>query len=202
MPGLPFQSSLEPHLETIRALRLKRRTWQQVAETLKAEHDLEIDRSAVYKFFKRRVQPSARQPLGFPAPTAPSGSRAGVPPVPASEGAAPDLSFEPIDPDAENPFKMRKRQAQRLASNAGEVAPPNAAPAPAGKKDYVFIPKPKAPSRFSDEDLEFNDPLKEGRTKDAGGSQNSATPATPAEADKQHVATAKQPRRSRRPEIH
>ena len=26
-------------------------------------------------------------------------------------------------------------------------------------KEYVFIPKSKAPSRFSEEDLQFNDPL-------------------------------------------
>ena len=80
-------------------------------------------------------------------------------PVPAAQGGADaTLSFEPIDPDAENPFKMRKRQAQSSTPKGGEATPPNAAPA--GKKDYVFIPKPKAPSRFSDEDLEFNDPLK------------------------------------------
>ena len=160
MPGRPFQSSLEPHLETIRALRLKRRTWRQVAGVLKTEHGLEIDPAAVYKFFKRRVRPTARQPLGFPTPAAATSERhASVPPGPAVDGAASDLTFGPMDPDTENPFKMRRRQAQPPASKGGEATPPDAAPAPAGKKDYVFIPKPKAPSRFSDEDLEFNDPL-------------------------------------------
>lgn len=128
-PGRPFQSSLEPHLETIRALRLKRRTWQQVAETLKAEHGLEINRTAVYKFFKRRVRPSARQPLGFPAPTATSGSH------PASAVAIPPTATT--------------SEAQ------GDDAPPPTVPA----KKYVFIPKDKRPSHFSDEDLQWNDPL-------------------------------------------
>ena len=125
MPGRPFQSSLEPHLETIRALRLKRRTWRQVAAALKAEHGLEIDPAAVYKFFKRRVRPSTRQPLGFPTLTAaPSGN------------AAPALAPPPA------------------ASEAQDAA----ATTPA-RKEYVFIPKPKPPSRFSDEDLQLNDPL-------------------------------------------
>lgn len=161
MPGRPFQSSLEPHLETIRALRLKRRTWRQVAEALKTGHGLEIDPAAIYKFFKRRVRPSARQPLGFPSASATGGSRAASsPPAPIPDDAATDLSFEPIDPDAKNPFKMRKRRAQPSTPKSAESIPPDVAPAPTGKKDYVFIPKPKAPSRFSDEDLEFNDPLK------------------------------------------
>ncbi len=128
MPGRPFQSSLEPHLETIRALRLKRRTWQQVAETLKAEHGLEINRTAVYKFFKRRVRPSARQPLGFPTLAATSSH-----PAPAAA----------IPPSATT------GEAQ------GDDAPPPTVPA----KKYVFIPKPERPSIFSDEDLQFNDPL-------------------------------------------
>ena len=111
MPGRPFQSSLEPHLEIIRALRLKRRTWRQIAEALKTEHGLEIDPAAIYKFFKRQVRPSARQPLGFPTVGATGASRAASsPPAPILDDAATDLSFEPVDPDAENPFKMRKRQ--------------------------------------------------------------------------------------------
>ncbi len=125
MPGKPFQSSLEPHLETIRALRLKRRTWRQVAAALKTEHGLEIDPAAVYKFFKRRVRPSTRQPLGFPSPTAaPSGH------------AAPAVAPPPA------------------ATEAQDTATTTSA-----RKEYVFIPKPKPPSRFSDEDLQLNDPL-------------------------------------------
>ena len=132
MPGRPFQSSLEPHLETIRALRLKRRTWRQVATTLKAEHGLEIDPAAVYKFFKRRVRPSTRQPLGFPTLTAaPSGN------------ATPALAPPP---------------AASEAQDAAATTPAAAATTPA-RKEYVFIPKPKPPSRFSDEDLQLNDPL-------------------------------------------
>ena len=131
MPGRPFQSSLEPHLETIRALRLKRRTWRQVAETLKTEHGLEIDPAAVYKFFKRRVRPGARQPLGFPSSTA------------AQNGGTTPAALPP----------PATREAQEAAMPSSATAPP-----PAGK-EYVFIPKPKRPSRFSDEDLQFNDPL-------------------------------------------
>lgn len=131
MPGRPFQSSLEPYLETIRALRLKRRTWRQVAATLKIEHSLEIDPAAVYKFFKRRVRPTTRQPLGFPTlPTATSGS-----------SAAPATAPPPAPSEA-------------------QAAPTAPAEAPASaRKEFVFIPKPKRPSIFSDEDLQLNDPL-------------------------------------------
>ena len=129
MPGRPFQSSLEPHLETIRALRLKRSTWQQVADALAAEHGLKISPWAILKFFQRRVHPTARQPLGFPSLNA----------APSSSGMDAPAAAPP--PPA--------------ASEVQEAAPTPPPP----RKEYVFIPKPKRPSIFSDEDLQFNDPL-------------------------------------------
>ncbi len=153
MPGRPFQSSLEPHLETIRALRLKRRTWRQVAEVLKTEHGLEIDPAAIYKFFKRRVRPSARQPLGFPTAAPAAGNLPTVQPTPESPAA--DPSFEPSDPDTENPFKMRRRPAPTSSVDGSPSGGASTAPA----KKYVFIPKPERPSLFSEEDLQLNDPL-------------------------------------------
>ena len=156
MPGRPFQSSLEPHLETIRALRLKRRTWRQVAGALKAEHGLEIDPAAIYKFFKRRTHPSARQPLGFPTAASVTSNL----PTDAlrPEGTAADLSFEPSDPDAENPYKMRKQPAPTSSVDGRDGSPSDGASTAPAKK-YVFIPKPKRPSLFSEEDLQLNDPL-------------------------------------------
>ena len=109
MPGKPFQSSLEPHLETIRALRLKRRTWRQVAAALKAEHSLEIDPAAVYKFFKRRVHPSTRQPLGFPAVAATESAQT----VGGNSGETPPAAPEPpagkkwvFNPDPKPPARF------------------------------------------------------------------------------------------------
>ena len=131
MPGKPFRSSLEPHFDEIPQRRARRETWQGIAAELEKSHGLKVHFSAVQKFFGRyQARP---RPLGFaPLPTTttaaaaptpaihasssviqPSPSTAGVPPVPIFEDADHDPLGGPIDPDAENPFKMRKRQAQR-----------------------------------------------------------------------------------------
>ena len=88
MPGRPYKSSLSPHLETIRALRLKERTWQQIADELEATHQLKISPWAILKFFQRRVDPTARRPLGFPAVSTPVAAPE-APDVPANAPAVP-----------------------------------------------------------------------------------------------------------------
>ena len=126
MPGKPFRSSLEPHFDEIAQRRARRETWQGIATELEKAHGLKIHFSAVQKFFGRHL--ARPRPLGFePLPTAatttlaptvrapssviqPSSSIAGVPPMPTFEDANHDAFGGPIDPDAENPFKMRKRK--------------------------------------------------------------------------------------------
>ena len=95
MPGRPYKSSLSPHLETIRALRLKERTWQQIADELETNHGLKISPWAILKFFQRRVDPTARRPLGFPSLNEPVASPQEPAPRPAKAPAkAPGTSHK------------------------------------------------------------------------------------------------------------
>jgi hypothetical protein len=56
MPGLPFQSKLEPHYDFIVASRKKRMTWQQIADAIRAKEGPEFTctRQAVQDFYKRK----------------------------------------------------------------------------------------------------------------------------------------------------
>ena len=51
------------HLETIRKLRRKRRTWAAIALHLKESHGVETTAATVFKFFKRAA--IGRVPIGF-----------------------------------------------------------------------------------------------------------------------------------------
>jgi hypothetical protein len=64
LPPRPWRSLLLPHLDEIRALRMARRTWREIASHLKATHGIKIAPSNVYRFFKRAVQ-RKKLPLGF-----------------------------------------------------------------------------------------------------------------------------------------
>lgn len=132
MPGgKPFQSKLAPYYEQIARLRKKHTPYPEIAKRLHDEHGLKVSPSTIFEFVKVR----ARRSGVFTLPELPT----------AAAPAATAASEIPASPS----------QAQAADADGSK---PAAAP-PAGKK-YVFIPKPKAPSRFSDEDLEFNDPLR------------------------------------------
>ena len=136
MPGKPFRSSLEPHFDEIAQRRARRETWQGIAAELEKAHGLKVHFSAVQKFFGRHL--ARPRPLGFaPLPTAATATataQADETTPPAAEAkkyvftpkdkqpsrfSDEDLQFndplafevKPADPDAENPFKMRKRPA-------------------------------------------------------------------------------------------
>ena len=162
MPGKPFRSSLEPHFDEIAQRRVRRETWAEIAAELEKAHGLKVHLSAVQKFFGR-YQVRKAQPLGFdPLPTATATSASVAAPLASPDGGAESLGYGgPAHPDDENPFKMRRRQNERTtAANMEQAAPSTDAPTSApARKEYVFIPKPRRPSRFSDEDLECNDPL-------------------------------------------
>ncbi len=63
MPGQPFRSKLNPHIELIRDLRRRQKTWKEIAEILETEHGVQTHPSSVLQFFKRRSK--GRRPLGF-----------------------------------------------------------------------------------------------------------------------------------------
>src|SRR5690348_15680294 len=82
MPGLPFQSKLEPHYGFIVDSRKKRMTWQQIADAIRAKEgpDFTCTRQAVQDFYKRKKrrpyamgmepdEPEQRAPSAPPDPT-------------------------------------------------------------------------------------------------------------------------------------
>ena len=164
MPGKPFRSSLEPHFDEIAQRRARRGTWQGIAAELEKAHKLKVHFSAVQKFFGR-YQARRVQPLGFaPQPATESTRVATVSPSAAPETVVEEHQGygEPAHPDDENPFLMRQRQSPssaRTPATSEPAAEGDASAKSTPAKKYVFIPKPKAPNRFSNEDLEFNDPL-------------------------------------------
>ena len=56
-----------------------------------------------------------------------------------------------------NGYKWNK--VAKKAARSGEKRKRVAKTLVPARKEYVFIPKPKRPGRFADEDLQFNDPL-------------------------------------------
>ena len=105
MPGIPFQSKLEPHFDFILELRRKRLTWQAIADEL-AGKGVAVTPQAIYGFTKRRLK--RRYPLGMaPAASMPvfetnsKPSRPELPkltelPPPPSEGEPDPLTLPPI----------------------------------------------------------------------------------------------------------
>ena len=63
MPGKPFQSQLNPHLDEIRTLRRSRKTWDEIATELNTRYGLTTSGPSVFKFLKRRAARPA--PFGF-----------------------------------------------------------------------------------------------------------------------------------------
>lgn len=133
MPGgKPFQSKLIPHYEQIARLRKKHTPYPEIAKRLYDEHGLKVSPSTIFEFVKVRAKRSGVFALPeIPTVAAPAATAASE--VPAVPPQAQSLKARPVDADESTPAQASKK--------------------------YVFIPKPKPPSRFSDEDLEFNDPL-------------------------------------------
>src|SRR5438309_630886 len=75
-PG-PWGSVLWDHLDEIRALRRKRKRWEDIALHLEKERGVKLTSRSIRNFFARAVK--AKLPLGF-EPIAPSTSPAVEPP--------------------------------------------------------------------------------------------------------------------------
>lgn len=56
MPGKPFQSKLEPFYEFIRECRIKRWSYQKIAEVLTTEKHLPVSANTVFSFVKVRAK--------------------------------------------------------------------------------------------------------------------------------------------------
>jgi hypothetical protein len=55
--GKPFQSKLEPVTEVIRDLRRLRKSYREIAQILRDEHGLAVDRTTIWNFVKVRSHP-------------------------------------------------------------------------------------------------------------------------------------------------
>ena len=55
--GKPFQSKLEPVREIIRGLRRKRKSYREIAQILRDEHGVAVDRTTIWSFVKVRSHP-------------------------------------------------------------------------------------------------------------------------------------------------
>ena len=57
MPGRPFQSKLEPHLDFIRECRRKRWSYGRIARTIHEQFGMKVSPNAVFSFVKVRSKP-------------------------------------------------------------------------------------------------------------------------------------------------
>jgi hypothetical protein len=63
----PWGSVLWDHLNEIRALRIKRKSWKDIASHLKTEHGIGVQPRAVRNFFVRIRNPKLKIPAGLEA---------------------------------------------------------------------------------------------------------------------------------------
>src|ERR1019366_7582526 len=57
MPGRPFQSKLEPHLDFIRECRRKRWSYSWIAQAIHEQFGMKVSPNAVFSFVKVRSKP-------------------------------------------------------------------------------------------------------------------------------------------------
>jgi len=55
--GKPFQSKLEPVAQVIRDLRRHRKSYREIAQILRDEHGVAVDRTTIWSFVKVRANP-------------------------------------------------------------------------------------------------------------------------------------------------
>ena len=55
--GSPFQSKLEPVAQVIRDLRRHRKSYREIAQILRDEHGVAVDRTTIWSFVKVRANP-------------------------------------------------------------------------------------------------------------------------------------------------
>jgi hypothetical protein len=55
--GRPFQSKLEPVAQVIRDLRRHRKSYREIAQILRDEHGVAVDRTTIWSFVKVRANP-------------------------------------------------------------------------------------------------------------------------------------------------
>ena len=74
--GRPFQSKLEPVAQVIRDLRRHRKSYREIAEILRDEHGVAVDRTTIWSFVKVRSNP--RRVIAMADESAPGAARTGT----------------------------------------------------------------------------------------------------------------------------
>ena len=74
--GKPFQSKLEPVAQVIRDLRRHRRSYREIAQILRDEHGVAVDRTTIWSFVKVRSNP--RRVITMAGESAPGAARTGT----------------------------------------------------------------------------------------------------------------------------
>ena len=98
MPGIPFQSKLEPFYDFIRTCRAKRWSYARIAQAITREHGVQITGSSVFSFVKVR---SKNRKL-YTLPVQPSLGKIMSPPIDDKKNelalAAADFFIPPDNP--------------------------------------------------------------------------------------------------------
>ena len=67
MPGRPFQSKLEPHLDFIRECRRKRWSYGRIAQAIGEQFGMKVSPNAIFSFVKVRSKPLRMYELRSPS---------------------------------------------------------------------------------------------------------------------------------------
>jgi transposase len=72
MPGTPFQSKLEPHLDFIRECRRKRWSYARIAKAIHDQFGMKVSHNSVFSFVRVRSKPLHMYELHSPKKTNPT----------------------------------------------------------------------------------------------------------------------------------
>ena len=72
----PFQSKLEPVAQVIRDLRRHRKSYREIAQILRNEHGVAVDRTTIWSFVKVRANP--RRVIAMADECTPLAMRSGI----------------------------------------------------------------------------------------------------------------------------
>jgi hypothetical protein len=121
----PFASALWAHVETIKRMRLARKSWVAIARHLETDHGIKVSPPTLYNFMRRyaRRARAGTIPLGFePLQVAPPSSVYPKPTLPKSEGAPdPDDAGSIYDQAQEEALRQKTESKPPLEAKPGTL---------------------------------------------------------------------------------
>lgn len=115
MPGIPFQSKLEPFYDFIRECRMKRWTYARIAEALTLDHGIAVCPTTVFSFVRVRARKRKlyalppRHDFGFAA----SDPATAQPASKELQRLATDFFISPNPDEPSNPETNRSKNEKR-----------------------------------------------------------------------------------------